>query len=89
MKRRDNVSHEYYWKGTIITPAVLISTSGGMGNEADKLILRMAERMRLKRGAESFSSMASFMRRRFRFDLLKTCKIALRGYKMPATSVYT
>ena len=84
MKRRDNVSHEYYWKGTIITPAVLISTSGGMGNEADKLILRMAERMRLKRG-ESYSSVVSFTRRRFRFDLLKTCKIAWWGYTKPAT----
>ena len=28
----------------------------------------------------------SFLRRRFRFDLLKTCIIALRGYKKPSST---
>ena len=56
------------------TPAVF-STSGGIGKEADKLIRRMAERMSAKRG-ETYSSVVSFLRRRFRFDLLKTCIIA-------------
>ena len=40
------------------TPAVL-STSGGIGKEADKLIRRMAERMSAKRG-ETYSSVVSF-----------------------------
>ena len=66
------------------TPAVL-STSGGIGKEADKLIRRMAERMSAKRG-ETYSSVVSFLRRRFRFDLLKTCIIALRGYKKPSST---
>ena len=29
---------------------------------------------------ETYSSVVSFLRRKFRFDLLKTCIIALRGY---------
>ena len=73
-------------KGTF-TPAVFI-TSGGMGKEADGLlryIRRMAERMSIKRG-EKYSSVVSFLRRRFRFDLLKTCVIAMRGYKKPTTT---
>ena len=40
--------------------------SGGMGKEADRL-----------RG-ENYSSVMNFLRRRFRFDLLKTCAIAIR-----------
>ena len=59
------------------TPAVF-STSGGIGKEADKLIRRMAERMSAKRG-ETYSSVVSFLRRRFRFDLLKTCIIFIMG----------
>ena len=73
-------------KGTF-TPAVFI-TSGGMGKEADRLlryIRRMAKRMSIKRG-ENYSSVVSFLRRRFRFDLLKTCVIEMRGYKKPTTT---
>ena len=70
-------------KGTF-TPAVF-STSGGMGKEADRLLRRMAERISIKRG-ENYSSVVSFLRRRFRFDLLKTCVIAMRGYKKPTTT---
>ena len=51
---------------------VVFSTSGGIGKEADKLIRRMLEPMSMKRG-ETYSSVVSFLRRRFRFDLLKTC----------------
>ena len=65
------------------TPAVF-STSGGIGKEADKLIRRMAERMSAKRG-ETYSSVVSFLRRRF-IILLKTCIIALRGYKKPSST---
>ena len=65
-------------KGTF-TPLVF-STSGGMGKEADKFIRRVAERMSWKRG-EKYSSVVSFLRRRYRFDVLKTCIISLRGFK--------
>ena len=57
-------------KGTF-TPAVF-STSGGMGKEADRLLRRMAERMR---------TTAVLC-----FDLLKTFVIAMRGYKKPTTA---
>ena len=46
---------------------------------------RIAERMRSKRG-ETYSSVVSFRGRRFRFDLLKTCIIALRSYKKPLST---
>ena len=43
--------------------------------------------MSMMRG-ETYSSEVSFLRRRFRFDLLKTCiiAVALRGYKKPSTT---
>ena len=56
-----------------------------MGKEADRLLRRMAERMSIMSG-ENYSSVVSFLRRRFRFDLLKTCVIAMRGYKKPTTT---
>ena len=45
----------------------------------------MAKRMSIKRG-ENYSSVLSFLRRRFCFDLLKTCVIAMRGYKKKPTA---
>ena len=65
------------------TPLVF-STSGGIGKEADKFIKRIAERMSMKRG-EKYSNIMGFLRRRYRFDLLRTCIISLRGYKKGAT----
>ena len=53
--------------------------------EANRLLRRMAKRMSIKRG-ENYSSVVSFLRRRFRFDLLKTCVIAMREYKKPSTT---
>ena len=80
-------SQNRHWHklGRIGLTTPLFSTSGGMGKEADRLLRRMAERMSIKRG-ENYSSVVSFLRRRFRFDLLKTCVIAMRGYKKPATT---
>ena len=62
-----------------LSPAVF-STSRGMGKEADRLLRRMAERITIsiKRG-ENYSSVVSFLKKRFRFDLLKTCVIAMIG----------
>ena len=62
-----------------------LSTSVGIGREADKLIRRMADRMSMKR-EETYSNVVSFLRRRPRFDLLKICIIALRGYKKTSTT---
>ena len=36
-----------------------------------------------------YSSVESFLRRRFHFNLLKTCEIAMRRYKKPATTAVT
>ena len=85
-KRRSTFLVYYRWRRqrSQFTPAVF-STSGGIGKEADKLIRRMAERMSANRG-ETYSSVVSFLRRRFRFDLPKTCIIALRGYKKPSST---
>ena len=65
-------------KGTF-TP-VVFSTSGGMGQEADKLLKQMANKISTKR-KENYCHTISFLRRRYRFDLLRTCVIALRGYR--------
>ena len=65
------------------TPLVF-STSGGMGKEADKFIRKVAEKISLKR-KEHYSIVVNFLRRRYRFDLLKTCVISMRGYKKAAT----
>ena len=61
------------------TPAVL-STSGGMGGEMDKLVRRLAMKISNKRG-ERYSDTVGFIRRRIRFDLLRTCVISLRGFR--------
>ena len=59
---------------------VVFSTSGGMGPEADKLLEQIATKLSFKRN-ERYCDTVSFIRRRYRFDLLRTCVIALRGYR--------
>ena len=59
---------------------VVFSTSGGMGQEAEKLLKRIATKIAYKR-KEDYCHTISFLRRRYRFDLLRTCVIALRGYR--------
>ena len=61
------------------TPLVF-SSSGGLGPEADRLLKHIAVKISYKRN-EQYSDVISFLRRRFRFDLLRTCVIALRGYR--------
>ena len=51
-----------------------------MGKEARTFCKRIAEKMERKTG-QSYSQTISFVRRRIRFDLLKTTVIALRGYR--------
>ena len=61
------------------TPLVF-STTGGMGSEADRFFKHLATKMSNKSG-QRYSDTVAFIRRRLRFDLLKTCLISLRGYR--------
>ena len=60
-----------------------MSTSGGMGKEMDMLVRQITTTLIVKRG-ERYSDAAWFVRGRIRFDLLRTCVIALRGHKKTA-----
>ena len=44
------------------------------------MVKRLAEKYAMKSG-QSYAESVSFIRRRLRFDLLKTTIIALRGYR--------
>lgn len=59
---------------------MVYSTTGGMGVEADRFVKRLAEKISTKKNIP-YSSVVSFVRRRLRFDLVKTTLIALRGYR--------
>ena len=41
--------------------------------------------MSAKRG-ETYRNVLSFLKRRFRFELIKACIIAMRGYKKPPST---
>ena len=58
---------------------IMFNTTGGMAKEADKFLKRLAERLAYKRNTP-YPKMASFIRKRMRFDLTKTIVIALRRY---------
>jgi hypothetical protein len=60
--------------------AAVMSTSGGMGKEMEQLVRRIATLLSVKRGTR-YSDTVGFVRKRIRFDLLRTCVIDLRGYK--------
>ena len=51
-----------------------------MGREAQGFMKKIAERMELTSG-QKYSDCMGFMRKRLRFELLKTTLIALRGYR--------
>ena len=67
------------------TPLVF-STSGGMGPEASVFYKRVAEKIANK-SSQRYSDIISFIRRRLRFDLLKTCLISLRGFRGKKSTV--
>ena len=69
-------------KGTF-TPLVF-STTGGMGSEAVRLYKHLAEKISSKTG-QRYSDTIGFVRRRLRFDLLRTCVISLRGFRGKST----
>ena len=49
-----------------------------LGPEATIVLKRLAEKRSIKR-LEPYSQVVSFLRRRFRFDILRSCVISLRG----------
>ncbi len=59
---------------------IVFSTTGGMGVEAQRFFKRTAEKIAMKEDIP-YSQVISFVRRRLRFDLVKTTLIALRGYR--------
>ena len=59
---------------------IVFNTTGGMAKETDKFLKKLAEKLACKRSTP-YSKMASFVRKRLRFDLTKTILIALRGYR--------
>ena len=63
----------------VFSPLVF-STSGGMGTEATAVYNRLAEKMARTKG-QKYQDTVSYIRKRLRFDLLKTTIIALRGYR--------
>ena len=65
-------------KGTF-TPLVF-STTGGMAPEATKFYKHLANKISRKKN-QQYSDVISFIRRRLRFDLLRTCIISLRGFR--------
>ena len=50
----------------------------------DKFVRRLAMKISAKRG-ERYSDTVGFIRRRIRFDLLRTCVISLRGFRKGST----
>lgn len=65
-------------KGTF-TPIVM-STTGGMGVEAERFHKRLAELIAAKRN-ENYSDVVNYIRTRLRFCLLKSTLIAIRGIR--------
>ena len=63
-------------KGTF-TPLVF-SCSGGASPEASKFIKSLSAKLSVKR-QESYAATVNFVRRRIRFDILRTCIVSFRG----------
>ena len=78
-KRSYNARVIHVEKGTF-TPLVF-STTGGAGIEAQRLIKKLAQQMEHSTGQKRADAIG-FIRKRLRFELLKTTVIALRGYRV-------
>lgn len=61
------------------TPLVF-TTTGGMGQECKRLFKRIAQLMAQKHH-QNYSDVISWIRKRLSFDLLRTCVIAVRGFR--------
>ena len=77
-KRAYNERMTQMEKGTL-TPIVM-STSGSVGNEADRHLKRIAPLIAEKR-RESYADVLNYLRKRLRFFLLKSVLIAIRGFR--------
>ena len=77
-KRTYNTRINEVEKGTF-SPLVF-STTGGMGKEAAIFLKRLATLLAPKTN-QSYSHTMAYIRRRMRFDLLRTTLIALRGHR--------
>ena len=60
----------------------MFSTAGGMGQEAQKLVKRLAQRMETTT-KQRYADAVSHIRKRLSFELLKTTGIAVRGDSGP------
>ena len=60
--------------------APMFSTTGGMGGEAERFYKQLATKISYKSG-QRYCDTIAFIRRRLRFDLLRTCLISLRGFR--------
>ena len=65
----------------IFTPMVM-STSGGVGNEADIRHQKRIASLIAKRRRESYADVLIYSRTRLRFCLLKSVLIAIRGFRV-------
>ena len=59
---------------------LVFSTTGGMAPEAQKVLKRLAEKTARTKN-QRYCDVMTFIRRRLRFDLLRTTIISLRGYR--------
>ena len=77
-KRKYNERVIQVEKGTF--SPIVMSTSGGMGIEAEKFHKRLAHLIAEKKG-ETYSSVMNFIRTRLRFCLLKSVLTSIRGIR--------
>ena len=63
-------------KGTF--SPIVFSCTGGAGPEASAFIKRIALMLSQKKN-EAYSDMVSYVRRRFSFDIVRSCVISFRG----------
>ena len=77
LKKREYNARIIQIERASFTPLVF-SCSGGMSNETDKFIKHLALKISEKK-QEEYSQVVAFVRRRLRFDILRSCVISLRG----------
>ena len=65
---------------------IVLSCTGGAAPEAEAFMKRLALKLSEKK-QERYSQHVSFLRRRFRFDILRTCLISLRGERKGRSNV--
>ena len=63
---------------------IVFNTIGGMGQEADRFIKRLAKKISSRKNTP-YANVISFVRKRLRFDLVKTVLISLRGFRGKAS----